>query len=170
MQSADAGEADRTPTGTNVRTRPKLRQRCLSRTAAPFSRWPATVDPLSTTRRNRYSRSVIPGALNTWGIGNFIDRWFVRSLNAIVETGATVRLIRVRIGGNMAEGERDWTKPVAIALSKEDYFERERGRYGPVYSRTPACPRSCSARPASRRCSPISKASRRIGRRTRRRV
>ncbi len=70
----------------------------------------------------------------------------------------------------MAESERDWTKPAAIAISKEGYFELERGRYGPVYPRTPACPCSCSARPASRPCSPISKASRRIGRRTRRRL
>jgi hypothetical protein len=59
----------------------------------------------------------------------------------------------------MAESERDWIKPAAIALSKEDYFEMERGRYGPVYPRTPACPCGCSARPASRPCSPISKAS-----------
>jgi len=29
----------------------------------------------------------------------------------------------------MAEGERDWTKPAAIALSKEDCFEMERGRW-----------------------------------------
>jgi hypothetical protein len=70
----------------------------------------------------------------------------------------------------MAESERAWTKPAAIALSTEDYFEMERGRYGPVYPRMPAGPCGCSARPASRPCSPISKASRRIGRRTRRPV
>ena len=30
----------------------------------------------------------------------------------------------------------------------------ERGGYDPVYPRTPACPCRCSARPASRPCSP----------------
>ena len=29
----------------------------------------------------------------------------------------------------MAGSERDWTKPAAIALSKEDCFEMERGRW-----------------------------------------
>src|SRR4051794_39596868 len=32
----------------------------------------------------------------------------------------------------------DWTKPAAMALPKEGYFQREEGRYGPVYPRTPA--------------------------------
>jgi hypothetical protein len=35
--------------------------------------------------------------------------------------------------------ERDWTKPQALAIPKEGYFEPENGRYGPVYPRTPAC-------------------------------
>ena len=39
----------------------------------------------------------------------------------------------------MAEGERDWTKPAAMAIPKEGYFELERGRFGPVFPRTPAC-------------------------------
>ena len=35
--------------------------------------------------------------------------------------------------------ERDWTKPQAMAIPKEGYFKLEKGRYGPVYPRTPAC-------------------------------
>ena len=35
-------------------------------------------------------------------------------------------------------GQDDWTQPAAMALPKEGYFELERGRYGPVYPRTPA--------------------------------
>ena len=35
--------------------------------------------------------------------------------------------------------DQDWTKPAAVAIPKEGYFELERGRYGPVYPRTPAC-------------------------------
>ena len=33
----------------------------------------------------------------------------------------------------------DWSKPAAMAIPKEGYFEVERGRYGPVFPRTPAC-------------------------------
>jgi hypothetical protein len=39
----------------------------------------------------------------------------------------------------MAASNDDWTKPAAMAIPKEGYFELERGRYGPVYPRTPAC-------------------------------
>jgi hypothetical protein len=35
--------------------------------------------------------------------------------------------------------EQDWTKPAAMAIPKEGYFEPQNGRYGPVYPRTPAC-------------------------------
>ena len=34
---------------------------------------------------------------------------------------------------------QDWTTPAAMAIPKEGYFELERGRYGPVFPRTPAC-------------------------------
>ena len=36
----------------------------------------------------------------------------------------------------MSDG--DWTKPAALALPKEGYFERKDGRYGPLYPKTPA--------------------------------
>jgi hypothetical protein len=39
----------------------------------------------------------------------------------------------------MAATEYEWSKPAAMAIPKEGYFELERGRYGPVYPRTPAC-------------------------------
>ena len=39
----------------------------------------------------------------------------------------------------MTTVDHDWTKPAAIAIPPEGYFEEERGRYGPVYPRTPAC-------------------------------
>ena len=35
--------------------------------------------------------------------------------------------------------EGDWSKPAAMAIPKEGYFELERGRYGPLFPRTPAC-------------------------------
>jgi len=35
--------------------------------------------------------------------------------------------------------ERDSTKPQAMAIPKEGYFNLRNGRYGPVYPRTPAC-------------------------------
>ena len=39
----------------------------------------------------------------------------------------------------MSATDQDWTKPAALAIPKEGYFELERGRYGPVFPRTPAC-------------------------------
>ncbi len=33
----------------------------------------------------------------------------------------------------------DWTKPRAMAIPKEGYFNLEQGRYGPVYPKSPAC-------------------------------
>ena len=35
--------------------------------------------------------------------------------------------------------ENDWTKPQAMAIPKEGYFEIEKGRYGPIFPKTPAC-------------------------------
>lgn len=35
--------------------------------------------------------------------------------------------------------ENDWTKPAALAIPREGYFTLEKGRYGPVFPRTPAC-------------------------------
>jgi hypothetical protein len=32
----------------------------------------------------------------------------------------------------------DWTKPAAMAIPKEGYFQVEHGRYGPVFPKTPA--------------------------------
>jgi hypothetical protein len=33
----------------------------------------------------------------------------------------------------------NWTKPQAMAIPKEGYFNLEPGRYGPVFPKTPAC-------------------------------
>jgi hypothetical protein len=38
-----------------------------------------------------------------------------------------------------ANTQKDWTKPVAMAIPKEGYFKKEEGRYGPVFPKTPAC-------------------------------
>jgi hypothetical protein len=34
---------------------------------------------------------------------------------------------------------QDWTNPQAMAIPKEGYFALKRGRYGPIFPRTPAC-------------------------------
>ena len=39
----------------------------------------------------------------------------------------------------MGTNDQDWAKPAAMAIPETGYFELERGRYGPVYPRTPAC-------------------------------
>lgn len=35
-------------------------------------------------------------------------------------------------------GEYDWSRPAAMAIPKEGFFQHEPGRYGPVFPRTPA--------------------------------
>jgi len=42
-------------------------------------------------------------------------------------------------GPTAAVGADDWTRPAAMAIPKEGYFELQQGRHGPVYPRTPAC-------------------------------
>ena len=39
----------------------------------------------------------------------------------------------------MANDDRDWSKPVAMAIPKEGYFTLQQGQHGPVFPRTPAC-------------------------------
>ena len=39
----------------------------------------------------------------------------------------------------MSTQEHDWTKPQAMAIPKEGYFEFQKGNYGPIFPRTPAC-------------------------------
>jgi hypothetical protein len=39
----------------------------------------------------------------------------------------------------MATGDGDWSKRAMMAIPKEGYFELQRGRYGPIFPRTPAC-------------------------------
>src|SRR4051794_9018463 len=44
-----------------------------------------------------------------------------------------------RRGTDMSDHDAKWSKPAAMAIPPEGYFELERGRYGPTYPRTPAC-------------------------------
>ena len=39
----------------------------------------------------------------------------------------------------MPATDHQWSKPAAMAIPAEGYFELQRGRYGPVFPRTPAC-------------------------------
>jgi hypothetical protein len=39
----------------------------------------------------------------------------------------------------MNDDEPKWSKPQALAIPEEGYFQLEQGRYGPVFPRTPAC-------------------------------
>lgn len=34
--------------------------------------------------------------------------------------------------------DKDWSKPQAMAIPKEGYFDRQQGRYGPLFPQTPA--------------------------------
>jgi hypothetical protein len=44
-----------------------------------------------------------------------------------------------KLQAGAAPRENDWTKPAAMAIPREGYFTLEKGRYGPVFPRTPAC-------------------------------
>jgi hypothetical protein len=35
--------------------------------------------------------------------------------------------------------QNGWSKPAAMAIPKEGFFQQEQGRYGPIYPKTPAC-------------------------------
>jgi hypothetical protein len=39
----------------------------------------------------------------------------------------------------MPTADQVWSKPAALAIPAEGYFELQRGRYGPMFPRTPAC-------------------------------
>ena len=39
----------------------------------------------------------------------------------------------------MAAFDHEWSKPAAMAIPESGYFEMERGRFGPIFPRTPAC-------------------------------
>jgi hypothetical protein len=38
----------------------------------------------------------------------------------------------------MSDDKHPWSKPAAMAIPKEGYFEKETGRFGPIFPRTPA--------------------------------
>ena len=39
----------------------------------------------------------------------------------------------------MSSDNHDWSNPSAMAIPKEGYFKLEKGNYGPIFPRTPAC-------------------------------
>ena len=39
----------------------------------------------------------------------------------------------------MAQDDKNWTKPQAMAIPKGGYFELQQGKYGPIFPKTPAC-------------------------------
>jgi hypothetical protein len=58
------------------------------------------------------------------------------------ETAATIKLAEANtdVPAELTSRAKagDWTKPAAMALPKEGYFQLEQGRYGPVFPKTPA--------------------------------
>src|SRR4051812_32051996 len=39
----------------------------------------------------------------------------------------------------MSSEKQDWARPQAMAIPKEGYFKLEKGNYGPIFPKTPAC-------------------------------
>jgi len=54
-------------------------------------------------------------------------------------SGNRIRVVISIEGVPMAVSGGDWSRPAAVAIPPEGYFELERGRYGPIFPRTPAC-------------------------------
>ena len=54
-------------------------------------------------------------------------------------TQAREQRVPAQMQAGIAATENDWTKPRAMAIPKEGYFNLESGRYGPVYPKSPAC-------------------------------
>src|SRR5262249_45032765 len=52
----------------------------------------------------------------------------------------TQESIRLAEGSTVGQSEKqDWSRPQALAIPKEGYFQLEQGKYGPVFPRTPSC-------------------------------
>ena len=63
----------------------------------------------------------------------------ITSSKQSAEFGETKLADQFKKEKNLAQDEKNWTKPQAIAIPKEGYFELQQGKYGPVYPKTPAC-------------------------------
>jgi hypothetical protein len=50
-----------------------------------------------------------------------------------------VSCVRTEKENDMPEKRQDWSKPQAMAIPKEGYFELKQGNFGPVFPQTPAC-------------------------------
>ena len=71
----------------------------------------------------------VPVASEAQGVGT--DNPVGATKLAQADVGTTAQLMsRAKAG--------DWTKPAAMAIPKEGYFQLEQGRYGPVFPKTPA--------------------------------
>ena len=71
----------------------------------------------------------VPGATEVLSAGNNNSTEQTKVAQATTDPSAEL----------MARSKKgDWTKPAAMAIPKEGYFELEQGRYGPIFPKTPA--------------------------------
>src|SRR5262245_42479180 len=63
-----------------------------------------------------------------------------RERAAKLRSDAILEHIRLVEESVVAQPEKqDWSRPQAMAIPKEGYFQLEQGKYGPVFPKTPAC-------------------------------
>src|SRR5215472_2222903 len=53
------------------------------------------------------------------------------------ETSESIRQVEESIVAQ--PDKQDWSRPQAMAIPKEGYFEFQQGKFGPVFPKTPAC-------------------------------
>jgi hypothetical protein len=90
-----------------------------------------------TTRREFLGTATVATAASLTGAAAGADQSTDR-----VDPVGTIKLAEANVDVRQQLAARakagDWTKPAAMAIPKEGYFELEQGRYGPVFPKTPA--------------------------------
>jgi hypothetical protein len=93
--------------------------------------------PGATTRRAFLGTATVATAASLTGPMAAADQNTDRP-----DPAGTIKLAEANVAVPEQLAERakasDWTKPAAMAIPKQGYFQLEQGRYGPIYPKTPA--------------------------------
>jgi hypothetical protein len=91
----------------------------------------------ATTRREFLGTATVATAASLTGSAAAADQSADR-----VNPAGTIKLAEANVDVPEQLAARakvgDWTKPAAMAIPKDGYFELEQGRYGPIFPKTPA--------------------------------
>src|SRR3954468_18069281 len=97
-----------------------------------------------TTRRGLLGTATVAAALPLTGQSGSAAQADVGSVShatTLPQAAAPAQTTAPAVAGAQAAAKPptgDWTKPGAMAIPKEGYFQLEQGRYGPIFPKTPA--------------------------------